>query len=55
MSFIQFTECLHAYKKVNGVLPDRIVMYRDGVGDGQLTFVYNTELAQINVGFIFPH
>jgi hypothetical protein len=26
-------------------------MYRDGVGEGQLTFVYDTELKQILVSF----
>ena len=44
-----FSECLHAYKTVNGSLPDRIVMFRDGVGEGQLVQVYNVELEQLKV------
>jgi aubergine-like protein len=44
------TKCLMAFKTVNGdQLPDRIIMFRDGVGDGQLNYVYNTELAQIKM------
>ena len=43
-------ECVHAYAEVNGGnLPERIFMYRDGVGDGQLAYVYGTELEQIKV------
>jgi aubergine-like protein len=41
------TKCLSAFQKVNKDLPERIIMYRDGVGEGQLTFVYDTELKQI--------
>ncbi len=32
---------------MRGKLPDRIVIYRDGVGDGQLQFVQKHEIAQI--------
>lgn len=28
---------LKKYKEVNGVMPDRIIVYRDGVGDGQVS------------------
>ncbi|CAL8115744.1 unnamed protein product [Orchesella dallaii] len=42
-----FTKCLHAYSKINNALPDRIIMYRDGVGEGQLKYVYETELGNI--------
>ncbi len=31
------TSALHNYHKINGVLPDRIIIYRDGVGDGQVS------------------
>lgn len=34
---------------MNHELPDRIIMYRDGVGDGQLKYVYETELKKIQV------
>jgi aubergine-like protein len=40
-------KCLVAYKEENGALPQRIMMYRDGVGDGQLKHVYETELKAI--------
>lgn len=38
-----------AYQSINGELPERIIMYRDGVSDGQLQYVYDTELAAIQV------
>ena len=36
------------YKVVNGDLPQRIIVYRDGVGDGQLQYIHEHELPQIN-------
>lgn len=42
------TEALSHYKKFNGnKLPDRVIIYRDGVGDGQLEHVYKTDLKKI--------
>ena len=38
---------LRRYQLVNGFIPQRIIVYRDGVGDGQLETVLNTEIAQI--------
>jgi len=38
-----FTKCLHAYTQQNGVLPEKIVFFRDGVGDGQLRQVHEME------------
>jgi len=46
-----FTDCLRKYHEVNNALPQRIVIFRDGVGDGQLAFVANHEVAQINKCF----
>ncbi|KAM9320660.1 piwi-like protein 1 [Gastrophryne carolinensis] len=37
---------LHAWYKSNGALPNRIVIYRDGVGDGQLKTLVNYEVQQ---------
>ncbi len=34
---VAMTSALHNYHKINGVLPDRIIIYRDGVGDGQVS------------------
>lgn len=48
-------ECLHAFQKTNHDLPDRIIMYRDGVGDGQLKYVYETELMKIQVAPVSTH
>jgi len=35
--------------EVNGVLPKRIIFYRDGVGEGQLSEVADTEISAIEV------
>ena len=32
---------------MNGVLPEKIIVYRDGVGDGQLPVVYEHEVPQM--------
>lgn len=38
---------LKAYLKYNNTLPARIIVYRDGVGDGMLQSVVNYEVPQI--------
>ena len=38
---------LQKYHELNGQLPDRIVIYRDGVGDGQLPAVVEHEIPQM--------
>lgn len=38
---------LERYKELNNRYPDRVVIYRDGVGDGQLDHVRSVELEQI--------
>ncbi|KAG1657737.1 Piwi-like protein 1 [Nymphon striatum] len=35
------------YREVNGVLPDKFIMYRDGVSDGQLELITNEEVPQL--------
>ncbi|ODM98914.1 Piwi-like protein 1 [Orchesella cincta] len=42
-----FDDCIRKYFKKNQTLPDRIMMYRDGVGEGQLRDVYEQELVGI--------
>uniref|UniRef100_A0A3Q2XBS9 Piwi-like RNA-mediated gene silencing 2 n=1 Tax=Hippocampus comes TaxID=109280 RepID=A0A3Q2XBS9_HIPCM len=46
-----FTVCLldalHKYHEVNHYLPERIVVYRDGVSDGQLKIVEQYEIPQL--------
>ncbi|XP_037960636.1 protein aubergine-like [Teleopsis dalmanni] len=46
---LHFTFALKAYKDEHGTLPERIVFYRDGVGDGQLHQVVNTELNHLRM------
>jgi len=38
---------LKNYYRVNGALPDRIIVFRDGVGDGQLETVHEHEVKQL--------
>jgi hypothetical protein len=48
--FIVFTGALGKFMEHNqGYLPQRIVIYRDGVGDGQISYVYQHEVALIKV------
>lgn len=41
---VKMTCALKAYRATHGTLPDRILFFRDGVGDGQLHQVFNTEV-----------
>jgi len=45
------TKALARYNKLNGCLPERIIMYRDGVGDGQIPYVIEHEIAAIEECF----
>uniref|UniRef100_A0A6J0V0B6 Piwi-like protein 4 isoform X1 n=1 Tax=Pogona vitticeps TaxID=103695 RepID=A0A6J0V0B6_9SAUR len=38
---------LSQWQKYNGQLPDRVIVYRDGVGDGQLKMVVDYEVPQL--------
>lgn len=44
---ICFIASINAYKKHNGSYPNRIIVYRDGVGDGQIDTVRNYEVKQL--------
>jgi len=46
-----FIDCLKKFHEVNKALPDRIIVFRDGVGDGQMAFVANHEVEQIKKSF----
>ena len=37
--------------QVNQCLPDRVVVFRDGVGDGQISTVQGFEVSQIKEAF----
>ncbi|TGZ48140.1 piwi-like protein Ago3 [Temnothorax longispinosus] len=45
------TSAINAYHKYNGCNPDRIIIYRDGVGDGDLDYVENYEVKQLLATF----
>jgi aubergine-like protein len=45
------TDALKYYRRVNGRLPATIVVYRDGVGDGQLQTVHAYEVTQLRECF----
>merc|ERR1712236_50897 len=40
-------KALRKYAEINGNLPARIIMYRDGVGDGQIPYVMEHEITAI--------
>lgn len=42
---------LRHYNEVNGDLPERVLIYRDGVGDGQLGAVVEHEVPQLKASF----
>lgn len=42
-----FSKAIQAYQKANGGLPERLIVYRDGVGDGQIEYVKETEIVAI--------
>lgn len=44
---IDITKALKAYQAHHQAYPEKICIYRDGVGEGQIKFVFETELAQI--------
>ncbi|CAH2043482.1 unnamed protein product, partial [Iphiclides podalirius] len=44
-------DSLKHYLQVNGRLPDRIIIYRDGVGDGQLKLLQQYEIPQMQICF----
>lgn len=46
-----FTGALQQYREVNDALPESILVYRDGVGDGQLDQVANHEVKQLLASF----
>ena len=43
------SKILRKFQDINGSLPSRIIMYRDGVGDGQIPYVMEHEIKAIKV------
>lgn len=48
---IALVNSLHAYRQLNNKLPDKVIIYRDGVGDGQLRMCEEYEVPQILAAF----
>lgn len=48
---INMRAALRRYNDINRELPDRIIIYRDGVGDGQLQTVVDHEVTQLKSSF----
>ncbi|XP_031829627.1 aubergine [Nomia melanderi] len=44
---VNLAKALHCYRQLHQNLPSHIVIYRDGVGDGQIPYVYEHEVEQI--------
>lgn len=44
---LNVVKALGQYRGLHGKLPDRILLYRDGVGEGQTNYVYEHELADL--------
>ncbi|XP_026756481.2 piwi-like protein Ago3 [Galleria mellonella] len=44
-------DALKHYLRTNGKFPDRIIIYRDGVGDGQLKQIQQYEIPQMQICF----
>lgn len=44
---INITRALRQFMDINGCLPERILLFRDGVGDGQIAYVKEHEVASI--------
>ncbi|KZC11749.1 Protein piwi [Dufourea novaeangliae] len=44
---VNITKALHSYRELNKCLPSHIVIYRDGVGEGQVPYVFEHEVEQI--------
>jgi aubergine-like protein len=40
-------KCLNAYFDENKQYPEKVIVYRDGVGDGQLRYVFDTETEMV--------
>jgi len=46
---VDFSEALAKYRAKNGSLPTSIVVFRDGVGEGQISHVHKTEVKLLQV------
>jgi hypothetical protein len=53
-SLFLFLEAVIKFREYNGGnLPAKIIIYRDGVGEGQIPFVFNFEVKMVEVILIY--
>lgn len=45
---VHMQKALQSYREEYGTLPEKILFYRDGVGDGDVDHVYKTEVGSLN-------
>jgi len=46
------TKAMNQFKKLNGIFPQRIIFYRDGVGEGQMSGICAPEIESIKSCFV---
>ena len=46
---VNMIKALKKYQELNGTLPEIIIFFRDGVGDGQIPFVCEIELEELKI------
>ena len=51
MNFIIKKAACEHYRRINNTLPEKIIIYRDGVSDGQLPLIMDYEIPQIKKAF----
>lgn len=49
MKLFWISDALQSYRRHNNTLPSHIIIYRDGVGDGQIPYVFDHEVTHIQV------
>ena len=55
LGIVLFLAALHKYNEINKNLPDRIIVYRDGVGDGQVSCYYIILCLELRLCFYDRH
>ena len=44
---LNITKALKEFRRVHGILPQRVLFFRDGVGEGKMHYVYHHEIDQL--------
>ena len=45
-------ESLDKFKRHNGCYPARVIIYRDGLSDGQFAYAHEFEIPQVQASFV---